>query len=211
MIAGEFLVGARRASHTPAGGYDTVELGYFRDLERVPVLKLLKPALVVALLLPLSACNAGAIAMGVMAQRFLRPLETSGTLSNPPAAVRVGYLAWTELPHEGAARGQLDFNLTEAKTVEFDDRVVPRDNRFSLEIKPGPDTNEGTYVMLAWDDVNDDGRFQGEQGEKRAAEVYRIRGQASTSNFWTAEMFLFTDKRLEIRMVQPDGGLVFSF
>ncbi|MEB3284964.1 MAG: hypothetical protein VKN33_06740 [Candidatus Sericytochromatia bacterium] len=174
-------------------------------------MKFVKPTIAFALLLPLTACNAGAIAMGVMAQRFLRPLATAGTVSNPPAAIKVGYLAWTELPNEGAPRGQLDFNLTEPKTVEFDQTVTPRDNRFSLQITPGPDTAEGTYVMLAWDDVNNDGRFQGEQGEKRAAEVYRIRGQASTSNFWTAEMFFFTDKRLEIRMVQPDGGLSFSF
>jgi hypothetical protein len=174
-------------------------------------LKLLKPTIVLALLLPLTACNAGAIAMGVMAQRVLRPLATAGTVSNPPAAVKVGYLAWVELPNEGAARGQLDFNLTAPKTVEFDQVVTPRDNKFALQLTPGPDTSEGTYVMLAWNDENDDGKFQGEQGERRAAEVYRIRGQASTQNFWTAEMFLFTDKRLEIRIAQPDGGLTFSF
>lgn len=172
----------------------------------------LKPAvLVLATSLLLTGCNAGALTLGYFAQRVLRPLSTSGTLKNAPPAARVGYLAWIEVPNEGQTRGKTDFNLTERRTVEFDKVEVPSNNAFSLTILPGNDTAEGTYVVLAWNDVNADGKFQGDQGEERAAEVYRIRGQASTSNFWTAERFLFTERRLEIQVANQEGGLGFTF
>jgi hypothetical protein len=173
---------------------------------------LLKPAvLLLATSLLLTGCNAGALTMGFLAQRVLRPIATSGTLKNAPSAARVGYLAWIEVPNDGPSRGKLDFNLTQPRTVEFDRVEVPSNNTFSMNITPGPDTAEGTYVVLAWNDVNSDGKFQGELGEERAAEVYRIRGQASTSNFWTAEKFLFTERRLEIQIANQDGGLGFTF
>ncbi|MEB3197260.1 MAG: hypothetical protein VKP62_08660 [Candidatus Sericytochromatia bacterium] len=169
-------------------------------------------AILTAAISLLTGCNAGALTMGYLAQRVLRPLATSGSVAGAiPASVKVGYLAWIEIPNEGAVRGKLDFNLTVPKTVEFDLVDTPRANQFALQISPGNDTAEGTYVVLAWDDQNNNNKFEGDQGEKRAAEVYRIRGQASTSNFWTAEKFLFTDKRLEIQMADHNGGLVFTF
>lgn len=171
----------------------------------------LRPAaFVLASSLLLTGCNAGALTLGYLAQRVLKPLSTAGTVKNAPVEVRVGYLAWIEVPNEGTPRGKLDFNLTVPKTVEFDSVQKPVNNAFALQITPGPDTSEGTYVVLAWDDLNGNGKFEGDQGEKRAAEVYRIRGQASTSNFWTSEKFLFTDKRLEIQIANQDA-LSFSF
>jgi hypothetical protein len=66
-------------------------------------------------------------------------------------------------------------------------------------------------VVFAWDDVNNNGIYEGDQGEKRAPEVYRVRGQATTRALWTTEKFVFTDRKLAIEYADQNGGLAFTF
>lgn len=167
-------------------------------------------ALVVACTL-LTGCNAGAVALGFVAQRVLAPTTTSGTLVGATATTKIGYLAWIELLNDGSVKGRLNFDLVANKNVTFDKSVAPVNNGFTLEITPGADVAEGTYVLFAWDDANNNGAYDGEGGEKRAQEVYRVRGQASTRSLWTTEKFVFTQTKLAIEYANQEGGLTFTF
>ena len=69
---------------------------------------------------------------------------------------------------------------------------------------------EGTYVVFAWDDVNNNSIYEGTQNEKRAQEVYRVRGQATDRNLWTTEKFIFTDQKLSIDYADINS-LAFTF
>jgi hypothetical protein len=172
-----------------------------------------KPTAAIALAaLWLTGCNAGAIALGVIAQRVLGPTTASGTVANPPANTKIGYLAWIELLNDGQVKGQLNFDLVANKTVQFDKSVSPESGgKFSIEVTPQADVAEGTYVVFAWEDANNNGAFDGEAGEKRAPEVYRVRGQAANRGLWTTEKFVFTEKKLAIEYASQDGGLTFTF
>lgn len=159
----------------------------------------------------LSGCNAGALVLGAMAQRILAPTTVSGTLTNAPGTTKVGYLAWIELLNDGAVKGQLNFDLVANKTVKFDKSMTATGGTFSMEIAPSADVAEGTYVVIAWDDANANGQYDGDQNEKRAQEVYRVRGQAANRNLWTTEKFVFTATKLAIEYANQEGGLAFTF
>lgn len=146
----------------------------------------------------LTGCNAGAIAIGVLSNRQIAATTASGTVRTAPAAVKVGYLKWIELLNNGSVQGQRDFDLATKKNVTFEKSVVPVNGAFSIEITPSGEAAEGTYVVMSWEDSNGNGAYDGDAGEKRAAEVYRFRGLASTNALWTAEKFLFTEKQLSI-------------
>lgn len=172
----------------------------------------IKPLLAMALAATLlTGCNAGALVLGAMAQRVLTPTTASGTITNPPGATKVGYLAWIELLNDGTVKGQLNFDLVANKTVRFDKSITLSGTQFSTEIAPSADVAEGTYVVIAWDDVNNNGVYDGDQNEKRAQEVYRVRGQAGSRSFWTTEKFVFTATKLAIEYANQDGGLNFTF
>lgn len=159
----------------------------------------------------LSGCNAGAIALAAYTQRGLEPTQASGSLSNQPAKSRVGYITWIELMQDGTVQGKLNFDLVRDKTVAFDKVAEPVGGKFSLDVAPKPAVAEGTYVVFAWDDVNGNGIYEGDQGEKRAPEVYRLRGQSAGRSLWTTEKFVFTDQKLAIEYADQNGGLVFAF
>lgn len=158
----------------------------------------------------LSGCNAGAIAVGMIANRQITPTTASGAVRNPPAAVKVGYLKWIELLNSGTVQGQRDFDLATKKTVSFEKTVVPANGNFAIEILPSSEAAEGTYVVMAWEDTTPNDVYDGDAGEKRAAEVYRFRGLASTTALWTAEKFLFTEKQLSI-VYAAANDLSFTF
>lgn len=159
----------------------------------------------------LTGCNAGALVLGVMAQRVLTPTTVSGTLTNAPGTTKVGHLAWIELLNDGTVKGQLNFDLVANKTVRFDKSMTPSGGTFSMEIAPSADVAEGTYVVIAWDDANGNGVYDGDQNEKRAQEVYRVRGQAANKSLWTTEKFVFTATKLAIEYANQEGGLAFTF
>jgi hypothetical protein len=159
----------------------------------------------------LSGCNAGAIALDAFSQRALASTTLTGTLTNPTTHAKVGYLTWLELLQDGSLQGRLNFDLIQDKDVSFDVTTAPASGAYSLTINPKPAVAEGTYVVFAWDDTNGDGLYQGDQGERRAPEVYRVRGQAGAQGAWTVEKFVFTDQKLSIQYVDPSKGLNFSF
>jgi len=163
-----------------------------------------------ASLLLLTGCNAGAIAIGMLSNRQIAPTTASGSVRTAPAAVKVGYLKWIELLNNGTVTGQRDFDLATKKNVSFEKSVAPANGAFSIEILPSTDAAEGTYVVMAWEDTNGNGAYDGDAGEKRAAEVYRFRGLASTTALWTAEKFLFTEKQLSI-VYATATDLAFTF
>lgn len=169
------------------------------------------PLAIVATAVLLTGCNAGALVLGAMAQRVLSPTTISGTLTNPPAAIKIGHLAWIELLNDGTVKGQLNFDLVANKTVRFDQSTTPSGNQFSMALAPSADVAEGTYVVIAWEDTNNNGVYDGDQNEKRAQEVYRVRGQAANRSLWTTEKFVFTATKLEIQYANHEGGLAFSF
>lgn len=169
-------------------------------------------ALVLASAFATSGCNAGAIAMGVLLNNELGANKVGGTLSNAPAATKIGYVAWIELLNDGSTTGRLNFDLVRDRTVTFDRITTPStEGRYALELQPKAQTAEGTYVVFAWEDVNNDNIYQADNNEKRAPEVYRVRGQAAQRALWTAEKYVFTDKKLEIQYAELGNGLVFTF
>lgn len=181
-------------------------------MERVFTLKPLTLSLSLLLAAStLSGCNAGAIALAAYTQRGLEATQASGSLTNPPAKARVGYITWIELMQDGTVQGKLNFDLVRDKTVAFDKAADPVGGKFTLEVTPKPDVAEGTYVVFAWDDLNGNGIYEGDQGEKRAPEVYRMRGQAAGRSLWTTEKFVFTDQKLAIEYADQNGGLSFAF
>ena len=177
--------------------------------EKLPPTKTLLATALAATLL--TGCNAGALVLGAMAQRVLAPTTASGSITNPPGATKVGYLAWIELLNDGAVKGQLNFDLVANKTVRFDKSITPTGAQFAVEITPSADVAEGTYVLIAWDDANNNGVYDGDQNEKRAQEVYRVRGQAANRSLWTTEKFVFTATKLAIEYANQEGGLAFTF
>jgi hypothetical protein len=146
----------------------------------------------------LAGCNAGAIALAYYTSHALGTQTVSGTLANPTATTKVGYVAWIELMQDGSVQGRLNFDLVQDKNVTFDKIAQPSGNKFTLDITPRAGVAEGTYVVFAWDDVNGNNIYEGDQNEKRAPEVYRVRGQATTRNLWTTEKFVFTNTKLSI-------------
>ena len=159
----------------------------------------------------LSGCNAGLIALAAYTQRGLEPTTASGSLTNAPATTKIGYVTWIELNQDGTVGGRLNFDLVRDQNITFDKSAVPADNRFNIQVQPKANVVEGTYVIFAWNDLNGNGIYEGDQGETRAPEVYRLRGQASTRSLWTTEKFVFTDKKLAIEYADPNGGLAFGF
>lgn len=165
----------------------------------------------VAAALPLLAgCNAGAIALGYVANHDLTPQTVSGTLSNAGSTTKVGYIAWIELMQDGTVSGRLNFDLVQDKNVTFDKIATPSGNSFSLQVSPKSGVAEGTYVVFAWNDTNGNNIYEGDQGETRAQEVYRVRGEAATRNLWTTEKFIFTDQKLSIDYADVNS-LAFTF
>lgn len=158
----------------------------------------------------LAGCNA-IVLTTALPTTSLTMTTVSGSLSAAPAATRVGYVTWIELMQDGSVQGRLNFDLVQDKTVPFDKAAVPVANKFSLEVTPKPSVAEGTYVLFAWDDVNNNGIYEGDQGEKRAPEVYRLRGQAANRVLWSTEKFVFTDRKLAIEYADQNGGLSFTF
>jgi hypothetical protein len=172
-----------------------------------------KLALIAALAIAgpaLAGCNA-IVLTTALTSTSLAATKVSGSLTSAPTNARVGYITWIELMQDGSVQGKLNFDLVRDKTVPFDKAVQPANNKFELEITPKPNVAEGTYVVFAWDDVNGNGIFEGDQGEKRAPEVYRVRGQAANRGLWTTEKFVFTDKKLAIEYADQNGGLAFTF
>lgn len=175
-------------------------------------LTLKKLALLSSLLLAgqaLTGCNA-IVLTTALTTNALTPTTISGTLAAAPASTRIGYVTWIELMNDGSVQGRVNFDLVRDKTVPFDKAATPSGNGFSLEVSPKAGVAEGTYVVFAWDDVNNNGIYEGDQGEKRAPEVYRVRGQAAGKALWTAEKFVFTDRKLEI-MYADQAKLDFTF
>lgn len=166
---------------------------------------LLAPAL-------LAGCNAGAIAVAAYSQASLSATDTSGQVTNAPANVKVGYITWIEMLKDGSVTGKLNFDLVRDKVVDFEKNVTtPANGRYDLKVTPKSDQAvEGTYVVFAWDDLNGNGVYEGDQGEKRAPEVYRVRGQAGARSYWTIEKLVFTDKKLAIEYADQ-GGVSFVF
>lgn len=158
----------------------------------------------------LAGCNA-IVLTTALTSNSLAPTKVSGSLTAAPAATRVGYITWIELMQDGSVQGRLNFDLVRDKTVPFDKATAPENNAFNLEVTPKPSVAEGTYVVFAWDDVNNNGIYEGDQGEKRAPEVYRVRGQATNRALWTTEKFVFTDRKLAIEYADQNGGLAFTF
>lgn len=174
--------------------------------------KLLLAGVALAGALLASGCNAGAIAMGVLLNNELAANRVGGTLTNPPANTKIGYVAWIEQLNDGSTTGRLNFDLVRDRTVTFDRITTPgTDNKYSLEVQPKGQTAEGTYVVFAWEDANNDNIYQADNNEKRAPEVYRVRGQAAQRALWTAEKYVFTDKKLEIQYAELGTGLAFTF
>lgn len=159
-----------------------------------------------------SGCNAGAIAMGFLLNNELAPNRVGGSLTNAPANTKIGYVSWIEQLNDGTTTGRLNFDLVRDRTVSFDRLTTPgSDAKYSLEIQPKAQTAEGTYVVFAWEDTNGDNIYQADNNEKRAPEVYRVRGQAAQRALWTAEKYVFTDKKLEIQFAELGTGLAFTF
>ena len=178
-------------------------------------LVVLKPStlcrLAICAVLPvLSGCNAGAIALAYVASHNLGTQTITGTLSNATATTKIGYVSWIELLQSGQVQGKLNFDLVADQTVTFDKIVTPSGNKFSMDITPSANVAEGTYVVFAWDDVNNNSIYEGTQNEKRAQEVYRVRGQATDRNLWTTEKFIFTDQKLSIDYADINS-LAFTF
>ena len=173
--------------------------------------RLLKTVALLGLASGISACNAGVIALGYLAEHTLSATTASGSVANAPSNVRVGYLAWIEILGDGAVQGKLNFDLIKEKNISFDKVAKPENQRFTLELSPKASVVEGTYVGISWDDVNSNGVYEGDQGEKRAPEVYRGRGQAGTRSLWTAEKFVFSDNKLSLEYASQDGGIQFTF
>ncbi|MFN3430682.1 MAG: hypothetical protein ACK46X_12090 [Candidatus Sericytochromatia bacterium] len=172
-----------------------------------------KLALLSALVLAgqsLAGCNA-IVLTTALTGNSLTATTVSGSLTNAPAAARVGYITWIELMQDGTVQGRLNFDLVRDKTVPFDKVSAPADNKFQIELSPKASVAEGTYVVFAWNDVNGNGIFEGDQGEVRAPEVYRVRGQATNKSLWTTEKFVFTDRKLAIEYADQNGGLAFVF
>lgn len=172
-----------------------------------------KLALTVALLTAgqtLAGCNA-IVLTTALNSTSLGATKVSGSLTNATPNARVGYITWIELMQDGSVQGKLNFDLVQQKTVAFDKVVTPANSKFELDITPKPAVAEGTYVVFAWDDVNGNGVYEGDQGEKRAPEVYRVRGQSANRGTWTTEKFVFTDKKLAIEYADQNGGLAFTF
>lgn len=159
----------------------------------------------------LTGCNAGLIGLAVYTQRGLEPTVASGSLTNAPGTTKIGYVTWIELNQDGSVGGRLNFDLVRDQNITFDKSAVPAGGKFTIEVTPKANVVEGTYVIFAWDDTNGNGIYEGDQGEKRAPEVYRLRGQAATRSLWTTEKFVFTDKKLAIEYADPNGGLAFGF
>lgn len=137
--------------------------------------------------------------------------KVSGTVTSAPATVRVGYVSWVEQMADGTVKGLLTFDLVNQKTVTFDRIATPVGSAYALDLTPRASVAEGSYVVLAWDDVDKDGVYEGEQGEKRATEVYRVRGHVTSRSFWTTEKFVITEKKQTIEYADPNGGLTFTF
>jgi hypothetical protein len=146
----------------------------------------------------LTGCNAGAIVLGYVANHELGSQTIAGAVTNPTATTKVGYIAWIELMQDGTVQGRLNFDLVKDTTVTFDKITTPADGKFTLDVTPKAGVAEGTYVVFAWDDVNGNNIYEGTANEKRAPEVYRVRGQATTRNLWTTEKFVFTNTKLAI-------------
>ena len=158
----------------------------------------------------LAGCNA-IVLTTALTGNSLAATKVSGSLAAAPTNARVGYITWIELMQDGSVQGKLNFDLVKDKTVPFDKAVSPADNKFEVDVTPKPGVAEGTYVVFSWDDTNNNGIFEGDQGEKRAPEVYRVRGQSANRSLWTTEKFVFTDKKLEIVYADQNGGLAFTF
>ncbi|MDB5096012.1 MAG: hypothetical protein JWM80_433 [Cyanobacteria bacterium RYN_339] len=154
--------------------------------------------LIAAALPLLAGCNAGAIALGYVATHELGTQSIGGALTNASGTTKVGYIAWIELMQDGTVQGRLNFDLVKDTTVTFDKITTPAGGKFTLDITPKAGVAEGTYVVFAWDDVNNNNIYEGTANEKRAPEVYRVRGQATTRNLWTTEKFVFTNTKLAI-------------
>jgi hypothetical protein len=154
--------------------------------------------LIAAALPLLAGCNAGAVALGFVASHELGTQQIGGSLTNPTANTKVGYIAWIELMQDGTVQGRLNFDLVKDTTVTFDKITTPANGRYTLDVTPKAGVAEGTYVVFAWDDVNNNNIYEGTANEKRAPEVYRVRGQATTRSLWTTEKFVFTNTKLEI-------------
>jgi hypothetical protein len=137
--------------------------------------------------------------------------RVSGVVTAAPATVRVGYVSWVEQMNDGTVKGLLTFDLVNQKTATFDRVATPVGQNFSLELTPRASVAEGSYVVLAWDDVDKDGVYEGDQGEKRATEVYRVRGHVANRSLWTTEKFVITDKKQTIEYADQNGGLSFTF
>lgn len=160
----------------------------------------------------LSGCNAGAIALAAYSSHGLDGTQSSGVVANSSADTRVGYITWIEQMQDGSVQGKLNFDLVQDKTVSFDQVVTPDSSgKFTLALTPHPKVQEGTYVVFAWTDSNHNGVYDGDQGEKRAPEVYRLRGDAGVTSAWTTEKFVFTDQQLSIQYADQNGGLAFTF
>jgi hypothetical protein len=151
-------------------------------------------------LLVTQGCNlVGLIGAANLGNGHLTPLLASGSITQPPPAVRVGYFAWVELNRESAVNGgQLQVDLLQGQTVAFEQSVEPRANQYELFIRPTPRTAQGIYVVMAWDDTNGNGVYEAQRNERRAPEVYRISGHAAADSLWSAERLVFTEQRFSI-------------
>jgi hypothetical protein len=174
-------------------------------------LKKLVAALLLAALPSLSGCNAAAIALAAYAQPGLGTMTAKGNLQNAPSTAKIGYITWIELMRDGSVQGKLNFDLVRDKNVTFDKTANPSGPSFAIDLVPKAQVAEGTYVVFAWNDQNNNGIYEGDQGETRAPEVYRVRGQATSKGLWTTEKFVFTDKKLSIEYADANGGLSFTF
>jgi hypothetical protein len=137
--------------------------------------------------------------------------RVSGTLNAAPADARVGYVSWVEQMADGTVKGLLTFDLVNEKKVTFDRIATPVSGGYSLDLTPRASVAEGSYVVLAWDDVDKDGVYEGDQGEKRATEVYRVRGHVTSRSLWMTEKFVITEKKQTIEYADQNGGLSFTF
>lgn len=160
----------------------------------------------------LSGCNAGAIALAAYSSHGLDTTSLSGVVANATADTRVGYITWIEQLQDGNVQGKLNFDLVQDKTVSFDKVVTPDSSgKFTLALAPAAKVQEGRYVVFAWTDSNHNNVYDGDQGEKRAPEVYRLTGDAGVTSTWTTEKFVFTDQQLSIQYADQNGGLAFTF
>jgi hypothetical protein len=176
-----------------------IPLALFAFVSELLALKLPLFRLALATTLPfLASCNAGALVLGYVATHQLGSQQVSGALSGLTPTTKVGYIAWIELMQDGSVSGRLNFDLVQDKNVTFDKIGAIANNRFTLDVTPKANVAEGTYVVFAWDDVNGNNIYEGDKDERRAPEVYRVRGQATTRNLWATEKFVFTDRRLAI-------------